>query len=90
MEYHITLQGKGGHGSRPDRVNNPVVCFAAVYGALQSIGCTVTKVDCGGSTNVIQEMLHFYCTCNDEAALHRILTHTCAAHRCSFQSAPQS
>ena len=32
MEYHITLQGKGGHGSRPDRVNNPVVCFAAVYG----------------------------------------------------------
>ena len=43
MEFHITIQGKGGHGSRPDLSYNPVDCFAAVYGGLQTIGCTVTE-----------------------------------------------
>ena len=43
MEFHITIQGKGGHGSRPDLSYNPVDCFAAVYSGLQTIGCTVTE-----------------------------------------------
>ncbi len=28
--FHITLIGKGGHGSRPDRGNNPIDCFLAI------------------------------------------------------------
>ncbi|MDR2665151.1 MAG: amidohydrolase [Oscillospiraceae bacterium] len=35
--FQVTLRGRGGHGSRPDRSNNPVDCFVAVYNALVSI-----------------------------------------------------
>jgi len=28
--FHIQLTGKGGHGSRPDRGNNPIDCFLAI------------------------------------------------------------
>jgi amidohydrolase len=35
--FQATLRGRGGHGSRPDRSNNPVDCFVAVYNALSSV-----------------------------------------------------
>ena len=83
MEFHITIQGKGGHGSRPDLSYNPVDCFAAVYGALQTVGCTVTDVDGGTAGNIIPHALHFRGSCDHMDALKRILEHTCAAYNCS-------
>ena len=83
MEFKITIQGKGGHGSRPDRSINPVDCFAAVYGGLQIIGCTVTDVDGGTANNIIPEMLTFTCACENPEAMQQLLTHTCAAYNCT-------
>lgn len=84
MEYKITIQGKGGHGSRPDNSINPVDCFAAVYGALQSIACKISFVDGGTANNVIPDALHFICTCEDPDAMKRIVEHTCTAYNCTF------
>lgn len=83
MEFNITIQGKGGHGSRPDLGCNPVDCFAAVYGALQAVGCEITNVDGGTAGNIIPEALYFQGTCKDMDAVKRILEHTCAAYRCT-------
>ena len=83
MEFSITIQGKGGHGSRPDLSCNPVDCFAAVYSALQTIGCTITCVDGGTAANIIPEALHFQGSCQNMDAVKRILEHTCAAYLCT-------
>ena len=82
MEFSVTIQGKGGHGSRPDLSCNPVDCFTAVFGALQTIGCTINNVDGGTAANIIPETLHFTGSCNDMDAFKRILEHTCAAYNC--------
>lgn len=83
MEFNITIQGKGGHGSRPDLSHNPVDCFAAVYGALQTIGCKVSFVDGGTAGNIIPDALHFTCSCDNTNALKRILEHTCNLYHCT-------
>jgi|GEM_PF-3944775 len=80
MELEITICGKGGHGSRPDLGINPVDCFAAIYGALQAIGCTVSRVDGGTARNIIPEQLRFTCQCTDPEAVKRIVNHTCSAY----------
>ena len=87
MEYTITIHGKGGHGSRPDKSCNPLDCFAAVYGALQIIGCAITDVDGGNANNIIPEKLTFVCRCENEAALKQLLEHTCAAYNCTAEIA---
>ncbi|MBR5502712.1 MAG: amidohydrolase [Oscillospiraceae bacterium] len=43
MWFSITLEGSGGHGSRPDEAVSPIDCFAAIYQRLQSL--RVTKVN---------------------------------------------
>ena len=83
MEFSVTIQGKGGHGSRPDLSCNPVDCFTAVFGALQTIGCTINNVDGGTAANIIPEALHFTGSCNDMDTMKRILEHTCAAYNCT-------
>lgn len=87
MEYTVTIFGCGGHGSRPDRGRNPVDCFAAVYSALQTIGCTISDVDGGTAGNIIPEKLIFRCTCQNKEAMERILTHTAAAYNCTAEIA---
>lgn len=87
MEYTVTIFGRGGHGSRPDLGRNPVDCFAAVYGALQTIGCSITDVDGGTAPNVIADKLIFRCNCSDPDALKRILDHTAAAYNCTAEIA---
>lgn len=83
MEFDITIQGKGGHGSRPDLSHNPVDCFAAVYGALQTVGCTITRVDGGTAGNIIPDALRFTGNCGNMEALKRILEHTCKIYHCT-------
>lgn len=68
--YDITLTGKGGHGSRPDRSNNPLDCFHAFYSDLQSIWMrdvnpsepatlAICKVQYGTTWNIIAPTLNF-------------------------------
>ncbi len=70
MLFDITIEGKGGHGSRPDRSNSPIDCFTAIYNRLESI--RLTKIDpympltytigmlqAGVQANVIPQTLRF-------------------------------
>ena len=43
MGFNITIEGAGGHGSRPDQANSPIDCFVAIYQRLQAL--RLTKVD---------------------------------------------
>lgn len=66
MEFEIMLQGKGGHGSRPDLCCNPVDCFTAIYTAVQPLGCSFRWVDGGTSSNIIPDTLTFAGSCDEE------------------------
>lgn len=70
MEFDVTLVGKGGHGSRPDKASNPIDAFHAIYGALQAMRMThfspfepltysIGKLQAGASANVIPQELTF-------------------------------
>ena len=56
MGFNITIEGAGGHGSRPDQANSPIDCFVAIYQRLQAL--RLTKVDpfktCTYSVGVLQ------------------------------------
>lgn len=43
MSFKVTIEGSGGHGSRPDQANSPLDCFVAIYQRLQSL--RITKID---------------------------------------------
>jgi len=64
--YDIVVQGKGGHGARPEATVDPVVMGSAIVGALQSIVSrnvsaidravvSVTRFDAGNAYNVIPD-----------------------------------
>ncbi len=56
MGFTITIEGNGGHGSRPDQANSPIDCFVAIYQRLESL--RLTKIDpfktCTYSVGVLQ------------------------------------
>lgn len=86
MNYRITIQGKGGHGSRPDLAYNPIDCFAAVYGALVQLRCRFTQVDGGTAVNVIPDKLVFTIEFDgDIQTLEQILVPSCQLYHCSFE-----
>ncbi len=43
MGFNVTIEGAGGHGSRPDQANSPIDCFVAIYQRLESL--RLTKID---------------------------------------------
>lgn len=68
--FHVTLKGKGGHGSRPDLSINPIDTFASIYGELNQVRSTMMDpykpftmsfghIEAGKAANVIPETLHF-------------------------------
>lgn len=70
IPFTVTLQGRGGHGSRPDQAVNPIDAFCAIYTALSSfrmrrvnpfVGftCSIGKVVAGDIGNVIPDTLTF-------------------------------
>lgn len=70
FSFDVTITGKGGHGSRPDLSNNPLDCFHAFYGGLQSIWMrdvspcepatlAICKVQYGTTWNIIAPTLNF-------------------------------
>ncbi|MEA4920911.1 MAG: M20 family metallopeptidase [Clostridiaceae bacterium] len=74
FSYLITLTGKGGHGSRPDKSNNPIDCFVSIYECIKSIRMNYIEpttiltnsmgmVQSGTAGNVIPQTLSFSGTC---------------------------
>lgn len=70
MAFHVTVRGKGGHGSRPDLSNNPIDAFVDIYNRLNALRMTkinpftpltfsIGEVTAGNSQNVIPEELKF-------------------------------
>lgn len=68
--FEITIEGQGGHGSRPDLSINPIDCFVAIYQRLEAIRLTrispflpasysVGKLSAGKQGNVIPQTLTF-------------------------------
>lgn len=85
MKYSITIQGKGGHSSRPDRAINPVDCFVSIYAALQRFSPTITQVDGGTAVNVIPDKLIFVMECDSTAEeLTQVIEPLCNLYRCGL------
>lgn len=70
MPFEITVIGEGGHGSRPDLVNNPMDCFTAMYQGLgqlrlkttspfEQLSYSVGSVHSGSKANIIPGELTF-------------------------------
>ncbi len=68
--FDVTLQGKGGHGSRPDLANSPIDCFCTIHQQLSSLRLrcvepdqvltySLGQVHSGELNNVIPESLRF-------------------------------
>ena len=68
--FRVTLNGYGGHGSRPDLCSNPIDCFNAIYTGMNTIrsrffspfnpiAFSVCEVSSGSSVNVIPTDLFF-------------------------------
>lgn len=68
--FDFTLNGKGGHGSRPDLSKNPIDCFSAIHSMLSQLpvriinpfytsSLAVTYVRSGAKNNVIAPDLAF-------------------------------
>lgn len=74
FSYEVTLTGIGGHGSRPDKSNNPIDCFVSIYECIKSIRMNYIEptviitnsmgmVKAGQVGNVIPQTLSFAGTC---------------------------
>lgn len=70
MAFDITIEGRGGHGSRPDQAINPIDCFTAINTRLQMMRLTmidpfktctysIGKLNAGIQQNVIPQTLNF-------------------------------
>lgn len=70
MAFDITIEGCGGHGSRPDQAVNPIDAFWAIYGGMLSLRMqkispyktltySIGKVHAGVAGNVIPQTLNF-------------------------------
>ena len=70
MAFHVTIRGKGGHGSRPDQATSPIDAFVEIYNRLATLRITkidpftpltysIGEVTAGNSQNVIPGELKF-------------------------------
>lgn len=70
IDTYVKINGKGGHGSRPDSANNPLNCFVDIYNNLMSmrlnnlnpydpLTMSIGHVEMGSKGNIIPEELIF-------------------------------
>lgn len=70
LPFTVTINGKGGHGSRPDLAQSPIDAFVAVYNGLQgmrvrqinpfqALTFSIGKIESGNIGNVIPDSLRF-------------------------------
>ena len=68
--FRIKIRGKGGHGSRPDRCNNPIDCFLSIAGEFKDLRMrlvspdvlftsSINMVSAGSAHNITPEELTF-------------------------------
>ena len=68
--FYVKLIGRGGHGSRPDRCNNPIDCFLAIAGEFKDLRmrmiapdvlftASINMVQAGSAHNITPEELVF-------------------------------
>lgn len=68
--FNVKITGKGGHGSRPDRCNNPIDCFLAIAGEYKDLRMrmvspdvlftsSINMVNAGSAHNITPEELTF-------------------------------
>ena len=70
----VTILGKGGHGSRPDEANNPILCFAEMQSFFADVfpKLEIRSVDAGTAGNVIPECLNFTCFVPEEISVEAV------------------
>ena len=97
FDFEVTIQGKGGHGSRPDLSINPIDCFASVHTAMNQLcpvgtQIVINRIDGGSSSNIIPDRLTFSGTfhyadpaqeLSFRADLDRVCTTICHNFHCS-------
>ena len=103
LNFSIKVTGKGGHASRPDWAVNPIDCFVDIANALRGFASrkvspyeqltyTISTVNAGKVTNVIEPELTFGGTCrffNQEtgnqfcAFLKKTVASICELHGCT-------
>lgn len=70
MFFQVTLEGRGGHGSRPDRSINPISCFVDIYQRMQGLrlnyvdpyqtcSYSIGMLNSGHAANIIPQTLTF-------------------------------
>ena len=70
MVFGVTIEGKGGHGSRPDLSSSPIDAFVAIYNGLSAMRLTkidpyksltysIGSVKAGDAHNIIPQSLSF-------------------------------
>ncbi len=68
--FNVRIKGRGGHGSRPDRCNNPIDCFLAIASEYKELRMrlvppdvpftsSINSVNAGSAHNVTPEELTF-------------------------------
>ena len=68
--FDITIEGQGGHGSRPDQAENPINCFLAIANRLEALRLekispfmpatySIGKLSSGTQGNIIPQTLNF-------------------------------
>ena len=74
MGFNITIQGKGGHGARPDLSTNPIDCYVAIhmavnqlrirtFNAFHPLSYSICLVDGGTKGNIIPDKVRFEGSC---------------------------
>ena len=96
--FETTIQGRGGHGSRPDLSINPIDCFASIHTAMKQL-CPVgtqifiNRIDGGSSSNIIPDRLtfsgDFHYTHPEQLTafqtdFNRVCTAICSSFRCTM------
>lgn len=96
--FEVTIQGRGGHGSRPDRSINPIDCFVSIHTALNRLcpigtQLVIDRIDGGTSSNIIPDKLTFsavfHCTDTQQldcfrADLERVCNTFCDCYNCKI------
>lgn len=97
FDFKVTIQDRGGHGSRPGLSSNPIDCFAAIHTTLNRLCPVGTQLvinhfDGGTSSNIIPDKLTFSGTFQYDAPaqeqafradLERMRATMCENYRCT-------
>ncbi len=96
--YTVNLLGVGGHGSRPDLSNSPILCYGAFISALMRVPFDVADLRVlsavsGSSANIIPESatVTLSVLADDkgkvlfEKGLDQTLSSVCKIYRCKYK-----